>query len=349
MDEIVSLSPRVDAAGIEDDLALARAGDGAAFTRLVHPLRRQLRAHCYRMLGSIHDADDAVQDTLIRAWRGLAGFAGRSSLRSWLYIVATRTCLDAIASRERRFLPVDLRPPSEFAVPDGAPLTDVDWLGPYPDAGLVDDASGPTVRYEQREAIELAFVAALQHLPGNQRAALLLFEVVGFSAAEIASMMATSRASVNSALQRARAVLAEKVSDASQQRTLRLIGDAGVRSLVGRFCRALEDGDADALVRLLTDDVTWAMPPLPHWYRGLPAVTDFATRMPLDRCGEWRHFPVEANGQGACASYLRGEPAGRYERWSINVLTVRQDGIAAVTSFIGAQHFDAFALPAYLA
>jgi RNA polymerase sigma-70 factor (ECF subfamily) len=166
------------------DLALARGGDDSAFTRLLEPLRRELHAHCYRMLGSPHDADDALQDALLRAWRGLARFEGRSSLRSWLYTVATRTCLDTVEHRGKRALPIGLGPSSDSAVLGGAPLSDVAWLAPYPDSGLAHGPAGPDARYEQREAVEIAFVAALQHLPGNQRAALLLFEVLGFSAAE---------------------------------------------------------------------------------------------------------------------------------------------------------------------
>ena len=162
-----------------EDLDRARGGDDAAFTRLVEPLRRELHAHCYRMLGSAHDADDAVQDALLRAWRGLARFEGRSTLRSWLYTVATRTCLD-IAGTRKRALPVDLGPASTQAVLTDTPVTDVAWLGPYPGTGP-DGPAAPEARYEQREAVELAFVAALQHLPGNQRAALLLFEVLGYS------------------------------------------------------------------------------------------------------------------------------------------------------------------------
>ena len=263
---------------VDQDLARAREGDDDAFTRLVEPLRRELHAHCYRMLGSTHDADDALQDALLRAWRGLARFEGRSSLRSWLYTVATRTCLDTVETRGRRALPVDLGPSSDRAVVGDSPLTDVAWLGPYPDAGLGDGPAGPDARYEQREAVELAFVAALQHLPGNQRAALLLFEVLGFSAAEIAATMNTSTASVNSALQRARRIVAERVPSATQQQTLRKLGDARLREIVAGYSAALERGDADALVALLTEDVTWSMPPLPHWYHGLAGVTDFAVR-----------------------------------------------------------------------
>ncbi|MEO3807619.1 sigma-70 family RNA polymerase sigma factor [Sphaerisporangium sp. B11E5] len=332
----------------DHDLSLARDGDGAAFTRLVAPLRRELHAHCYRMLGSVHDADDALQDALVRAWRGLARFEGRGSVRSWLYTVATRVCLDVVRTRGRRALPVDLGPASERVVTGDAPLGDVAWLGPYPDAGLPEGPGGPHTRYEQREAVELAFVAALQHLPGNQRAALLLFEVLGFSAAEIAAAMDTTVASVNSALQRARAIVAEKIPGPGQQRTLRKLGDARLREIVTGYSTALERGDADALVALLTEDVTWSMPPLPHWYRGRAAAMEFATQVPLTTCGAWRHLPVTANAQPAVACYLRDEDADVHHAWSVNVFTLRGDRIAAITSFIGADHFPAFGLPPFL-
>jgi RNA polymerase sigma-70 factor, ECF subfamily len=308
------------------------AGDDAGFDRLVAPLRRELHAHCYRMLGSSHDADDALQEALLRAWRGLAGFERRGSLRSWLYTVATRTCLDALAGRGRRALPTDFtEPPAE-----------VTWLGPYADAGLSD----PGGRYEQREAVEIAFVAALQHLPGNQRAALLLVEVLGFAPAEIAVMMDTSVASVNSALQRARRLVATKVPDRSQQQTLRTLGDERVGRLARGYADALERGDADALVALLTEDVTWSMPPLPAWYAGRTAALEFAVRVPMTSCGAWRHRIVSANGQPAVAAYRGG--GGRYEAWSLDVLTLRDDRIAAVTSFVGPEHFPAFGLPGFL-
>ncbi|WP_433428741.1 sigma-70 family RNA polymerase sigma factor [Nonomuraea sp. CA-141351] len=330
------------------DLARAREGDDDAFTRLVGPLRRELHAHCYRMLGSTHDADDALQDALLRAWRGLARFDGRGSLRSWLYTVATRTCLDLIASRGKRALPTDLGPSSDRAVPDAAPLTDIAWLGPYPDQGLADGPATPEARYEQRESVELAFVAALQHLPGNQRAALLLFDVLGFSAAEIATMMNTSTTSVNSALARARKLTAQRASSPTQQQTLRKLGDAHVRKLVTGFAAALEQGDADALVALLTEDVTWSMPPLAHWYRGLEAVTDFALQVPMTRCPSWRTLPTSANGQPAVAFYVGADPAGPHLAWSITVLGLRGEHIAEIVSFLGPGHFASFALPASL-
>ncbi|MFY0408572.1 sigma-70 family RNA polymerase sigma factor, partial [Solicola sp. PLA-1-18] len=295
-------------------------------------------------LGSTHDADDALQDALLRAWRGLDGFEGRSSVRRWLYTVSTRTCLDALRSRGRRALPVDLGPSSDRVVAVERPSTDVAWLGPYPSSGLAD-AMAAEERLEQRESVELAFVAALQHLPGNQRAALLLFEVLGYSAAEIADVMDTSVASVNSALQRARAVVATRVPPRSQQQTLRLVDDDRVREVVAGYASALERGDADALVALLTQDVTWSMPPLPHWYAGLADVTAFAVAVPLGSCGSWRHRVVEANGQPAVASYLRPGDDGPHDAWAINVLTLRDDLVSEVTSFIGVEHFAAFGLP----
>jgi len=336
-----------DGAG-DADLARARGGDDAAFTRLVAPLRRELHAHCYRMLGSVHDADDVLQDALLRAWRGLARFEGRSSLRTWLYTVATRTCLDQVKSRGKRALPMDLGPPSGHAVLGDAPRTDVAWLGPYPDADLADGAADPAARFEQREAVELAFVAALQHLTGNQRAALLLFEVLGFSAAEIAAIMNTSTTSVNSALARARKIVAQKVPARSQQQTLRTMDDARMRELVTRFGSAFERRDARALVALLTEDVTWTMPPLPHWYHGLAAVTDFAVKLPMTRCPSWQYRLTSANGQPAVAFYVGNDASGRYVAWSITVLTLRGDHIVEITSFLGHDHFPPFGLPASL-
>lgn len=337
----------------------ARSGDPEAFDHLVRPLRSELHAHCYRMLGSAHDADDALQEALVRAWRALATFEGRGSLRSWLYTVATRSCLDLARSRDARALPIDLGPSSDRAVVDDSPRTDVAWLGPWPDLddhGWVGGGTAdPQVRYERREAVELAFVAALQHLPGNQRAALVLFDVVGFAAAEIADIMQTSVASVNSALQRARAVVAARIPAGSQQRTLRALGDARVRELAAGFASALERGDSDGLVALLTEDVSWSMPPLPHWYRGVRAVADFAARVPF-RCGSWRYRLVGANGQPAVAFYLRDDTTppwqdtgGSYRAWSITVLTLRDDRIADIVTFLGPEHFPRFGLRPSLA
>jgi RNA polymerase sigma-70 factor (ECF subfamily) len=325
------------------DLSRAREGDDAAFRRLVEPLHGELRAHCYRMLGSLHDAEDALQDALLRAWRGIHRFEGRSSVRSWLYRIATNTCLDAIGNRERRALPVDLGPAAEHAVVDDKPLTDVAWLGPYPDDGVPDGPGAPHARYEQRESIELAFVAALQHLPGNQRAALLLFEVLGYSAREVADTLGTTVASVNSALQRARRVVQELRPEPSQQRALRALGDVRLREIVHRYCDAIERGDADALVALITADASWSMPPLPTWYRGRAAVTDFLVQLPLRE--RWRHLPARANGQQAVACYLWDTSAGHFRGAALDVLTFRGDRIAAVTAFLDGSLFARFGLP----
>jgi RNA polymerase sigma-70 factor (ECF subfamily) len=326
-----------------EDLAQARDGNDDAFTRLIQPLRRELHAHCYRMLGSTHDADDALQDALLRAWKGLARFEGRSSLRSWLYTVATRTCLDIVETRSKRALPVDLGPSSDSPVTGDPWVTEIAWLSPYADAGLTGGA--PDARYEQREAVEVAFVAALQHLPGNQRAALVLFEVLGFSAAEIATTMDTTVASVNSALQRARRIVAEKIPARTQQQTLREIDDARLKEIVAEYSAALENGDADTLVALLTEDVTWSMPPMKHWYHGIEAVMDFAVQVPLTHCGSWRHIPITANGQPAVACYLKTEGSDKYIAWAIDVLTLRDGRIAEITAFLGPENFPPFGLP----
>ncbi|WP_027343305.1 RNA polymerase subunit sigma-70 [Hamadaea tsunoensis] len=307
-----------------------------AFAELVAPLRGELRAHCYRMLGSVHDADDALQEALLRAWRGFDGYAGRGSLRAWLYTVATRCSLDVIAARGRRALPADLGPASAYAVLDQGPATEIAWLTAYPDTELAA---------ERRETVELAFVAALQHLPGNQRAVLLLFEVLGFSAAEIAEMMATSTTAVNSALARARRVLAEKSPEISRQRALRTLTDTGVRALVTAFADAFERRDTDALVALLTEDVTWSMPPLTAWYAGRAAVADFAARMPFTLCPSWRWRPAGANGQPAIAFYVGESPEAEHTAFALTVLTVRGDRVSAITSFLGDEFTGPFGFP----
>src|SRR4051794_34319186 len=233
-------------------LAAARDGDEGAYGRLVEPHRGELQAHCYRMLGSVHDAEDAIQEALLRAWRGLPRFEGRSSLRSWLYTIATNTCLNAIERRPKRVLPIDYGPATDPHVGPGEPLVESVWIEPYPDEnlGLEDGLAGPDARYEQREAIELAFVAALQHLPANQRAVLILREVLGFSAQEVADALDTSVASVNSAMQRARATVDAKLPAQTQQATLRELGDEKLRELVERYVDAWLRCDVDAVVAM---------------------------------------------------------------------------------------------------
>src|SRR3954467_14683961 len=259
-------------------LAAARAGDESAYALLVEPHRRELRAHCYRMLGSIHDADDAVQDALLRAWRGLPRFEGRSTTRSWLYKITTNACLNTIARQPRgRVLPVDFGEPADPHGGAGAPLVESVWMQPYPDErlDLGDDRAAPDARYDRRESVELAFVAALQHLPPNQRAALIMREVLGFSARECADALDATVASINSALQRARKTVEEKLPERSQQATLRALGDERVRDLVQRYVDAWESGDVSRVVAMLTEDATFSMPPNAAWFRGRDAIEAF--------------------------------------------------------------------------
>src|SRR5215216_3860125 len=251
-------------------LEAARGGDEGAFQRLVDSYRGELHAHCYRMLGSVHDAEDALQDTLLRAWRGLSGFEGRSSLRSWLYRIATNASLTMIQKRPKRVLPIDYGPAADPHEGPGDPLVESVWVEPYADErfGVEDGLAGPEARYELREGVALAFVAALQHLPPNQRAVLILREVLGFSAKEAAETLDTTTASVNSALQRARAAVDKRLPEQSQQETLRSLGDDGVRSVVQSYVDAWDRGDIDAVVAMLSEDASFAMPPAPSWHRG---------------------------------------------------------------------------------
>ena len=319
-----------------DLLDAARGGDQDAYRRLVEPHRRALHAHCYRMLGSVHDAEDALQDALLRAWRGLPRFEGRSSLRSWLYRIATNASLNAIERRPRRMLPIDHGPPADPHDPPGTPLVESTWVEPYPDEqlGLVDGRAAPEARYERREGVELAFVAALQHLPPNQRAALILREVLGFSGQEIADALETTVAAVNSALQRARRTVDERLPDRTQQATLRALGDRRLRALVDRYTDAMSRGDVDAVVSLLAQDAVWSMPPLGDWYRGADEIAVFLARAPLNGRWHWRHLPAHASGQAAVGCYISDAEDGTYRAFALDVLTLRGDRIAEITSFI---------------
>jgi RNA polymerase sigma-70 factor, ECF subfamily len=337
---------------------LARGGDEAAFGEMARTYSAELRAHCYRMLGSVTDAEDALQEALLRAWRGMPGFQGRGSVRSWLYSIATNAALDIARHRSRRELPVDFGPSAEPGAGPGAPPGDPLWLEPYPDRWLPHDAAmSPEAAYEQRESVELAFVVALQRLPAMQRAVLLLREVAGFSTAEICSQLGSSPPSVNSALQRARATVRDRLPARSQQSALRMLGDTRTRALAERYADALERGDADTLISMLTEDATWSMPPLPAWYRGHRSIRDFLVRGPLTE--RWKHHPARANGQLAVGCYLPDEAGQRYLPAVIDVLTVDGGRIAAVTAFLtfgagaeesgspvtGAELFARFGLP----
>jgi RNA polymerase sigma-70 factor (ECF subfamily) len=328
-------------------LDTARAGDEAAFARLIEPYRGQLHAHCYRMLGSVHDAEDALQDALLRAWRGIGRFEGRSSLRSWLYRIATNTSLDVIARRPKRVLPADHGPPSD-GPDDRPPLVESIWIEAYPDDryGVEDGYAAPDARYERRESVELAFIAAVQHLPATQRAVLILRDVLGFSARETAETLGTSVEAANSALARARRGLEGRLPARSQQATLRALRDDGVREVVERYMDALDRGDVDAMVAMLADDAEWSMPPHPGWYRGIAAITEFLETGPMRL--RWRHLRTHANGQPAVGCYLWDEERGEHVGWVIDVLTLDGARVAAVTSFVGADGFPRFGLPAAL-
>ncbi len=317
-------------------LEAARGGDEGAFRRLVEPHRAELHAHCYRMLGSLHDAEDALQDTLLRAWRGLPRLEGRGLLRPWLYKIATNACLDAIARRPRRVLPVDYGPAADPHDGPGEPLVESVWVEPYPDEklGLEDGFAAPEARYERRESVELAFVAALQNLPANQRAALILREVLGFSAREVADSLETTVASVNSALQRARKTVDERLPEQSQQATLRALGDQRLSDIVESYMDAMARGDVDAVVAMLAEDAAWSMPPLATWYRGHDALTVFLTRGPLSGDWRWRHLPTRANGQAAVGCYTWRAEEESYRPFALDVLTLRGSQIQEVTAFI---------------
>jgi RNA polymerase sigma-70 factor (ECF subfamily) len=317
-------------------LKLAREGDGDAFSELADLYRSELRAHCYRMLGSLHDAEDALQEALLHAWRSLPGFEGRSSVRSWLYSIVTNAALDIARHRSRRELPVDFGPAADQGAGLGLPLTDLPWLEPYPDHWLVGDLSlSPEARYEQRESVELAFVVALQHLPPLQRTVLLLREVADFSTAQISRQLGLSAPSVNSALQRARAALRSRLPAPSQQSTLGLLGDQRIKAIARRYAAAIEQGDADMLVSMLTQDATWSMPPYCTWFWGHAAIRQFLVRYPLAL--RWKHRPTRANGQLAVAGYLYDPAKDSHVPAVIDVLTLRDERIAAVTAFLTAQ------------
>jgi RNA polymerase sigma-70 factor (TIGR02960 family) len=315
-----------------DLISRARAGDGEAFRALTEPHRRELQVHCYRMLGSFADAEDALQDTLLAAWQGLGGFEGRASLRTWLYRIATNRCLNARRSASRR-------PAREWNIPGVEPpeptrLGEVVWLEPFPDAlleGAMNLPPGPEARYEQAESISLAFVTALQLLPPRQLAVLILRDVLGFHASEVAGMLDSTTESVNSALKRARASLQRHQPADAGREPPPAPGSPAEDAIVTKFVSAWESADLDALVALLTDDVFISMPPMPFGYEGLDVVARFCASL----FGAGRRFdlvPARANGQPAFGAYLR-PPDGIRHGTGLYVLTLAGDRIAAMTRF----------------
>jgi RNA polymerase sigma-70 factor (TIGR02960 family) len=315
-----------------DLMSRARAGDGEAFRELTEPYRRELQVHCYRMLGSLQDAEDAVQDTLLAAWQGFAGFEERASLRTWLYRIATNKCLDARRSASRR-------PAKEWDVPNVEPpeptrLGEVVWLEPYPDArleGAIDVPLGPEARYEQQESISLAFVTALQVLPPRQVAVLVLRDVLGFHASEVADMLDSTVESVNSALKRARASLERRWSPGTDSEPPPSPHSASEDAVVARFVGAWESADLEALVALLTDDAFVSMPPMPFEYQGRDVVARFCASL-FSAGRRFDLVPTRANGQPAYAAYLH-TPGGISHGMGLYVLTLAGDRICAMTRF----------------
>jgi RNA polymerase sigma-70 factor (ECF subfamily) len=301
------------------------------------------------MLGSLHDADDALQEALLRSWRWLGSFDGRSAFRTWLYRITTNTCLDAIARRPKRVLPIDY-PSGDREDQWERELPDVAWLEPYPDEALAVDEgrASPEARYEQREAVELAFVAAVQHLPPRQRAVLILRDVLAFSAREVADALGSSSASVNSALQRARKTVDERIPERSQLATARSIGDERIRDVVERLGDAFERGDAHAILDLLTDDATFSMPPYAGVRRGREAIAN-SWLMPGGPPPRLRSVPTRANAQAAAAVYILDGDRSRYVPLALDVLTLRDGSIAAVTAFRTPDIFARFGLPEEIA
>jgi len=323
----------------------ARAGDGQAFGELVGPYRRELQVHCYRILGSAQDAEDALQETLLAAWQGLGGFEGRASVRTWLYQIATRRCLNALRSASRR-PPMDWPPPG-VELPEPTRLGEVVWLEPYPDVlleGLADAAPGPEARYEAREAISVAFVTALQLLPPRQRAVLILRDVLGFRASEAAGILDCTEESVTSALKRARHALQYRRAR-SHDLEPPPPDSAQERALVARFTRAYQGGDVHEVVALLTEDAWLIMPPVPLRYQGRELAARFLAVTACRPGRSVRLVPTRANGQPAFGVYVRDQHAPIAHANGILVLTLAGSQISAMTGFFGNSPLSAFGLP----
>jgi RNA polymerase sigma-70 factor (TIGR02960 family) len=327
-------------------LVRARAGDEEAFRELVDPYRGELQFHCYRILGSVQDAEDLLQETLLAAWRGLGRFEGRASLRAWLYRIATNRCLNALRDRGRR--PKEV--PAMGEPPQPTRLSEPVWLEPYPDVlleGVADTAPGPEARYQTRETIGLAFVVALQHLPPRQRAALVLCDVLGFRTTEVAGMLGATEASVKGALQRARATLEARIPAGARERAP-LPDSPRERELVGRFVDAVEGGDPDGIVGLLAEDAWLTMPPEPYEYQGHAAIAAFLHDRPALHGARLRLVPTRANGQPAFGCYVPDPRAAIVRAYGLLVLTLEGDRISAVTWFGDRGVLPYFGLPRML-
>lgn len=324
-----------DPEGAASDDGEMSSTDQGVFAQLAEPHRRQIRAYCYRMLGSFSAAEDVTQETFLKAWDAFDRFEGRGSFKGWLYQIATRLCLDALrqGKRRSRILPEAEFPPAT-AMPDGPPLMEANWLEPYPDTALdkvADDAPSPEARYETHEAIRLAFVAALQYLPPRQRAVLLLIDVLGWSPAETSTLIGGSMASINSALQRARSTLSGRYSQGRPDRYVEVPHDQSI--LLDRYVRTWEAKDLDGFVALLKEDASFAMPPRQQWYLGRDAIREFFSVV-WRQYGRFRILPTAANRQPAFVLYTQDQADKGWSIHSLHVLTVNQFVISKLTMFM---------------
>jgi RNA polymerase sigma-70 factor (ECF subfamily) len=333
-------------------IAAAREGDHEAFRRLTEPFYRELHVHCYRMVGSFHDAEDLVQETFLRAWRGIDTFEGRASFRAWLYRISTNECLKEIGRRPSRVLPQDFGPPADPELPPSRPVADVVRLEPYPDVllgQLHGGAPDPEALYDLKESVELAFLAVIQLLPPRQRAVLILRDVLGWRAIDVADLLDSSVASVNSALQRARGTLATGLPPAGQEAAHPGAADAVETSILARYMRAWEEGDMNALAAILSQDAVLTMPPAPTWFEGRQAIAAFFHSLCFSgQPKRFRMVPTGANGQPACAAYQWDADEGHYRFSGIMVLRIQGDLVAEITGFGDPGSFSSFGLPEHL-
>ena len=352
----MSIVPGKNSSQLES-LAAARQGDSQKFTDLTEPYRRELQVHCYRILGSLHEAEDMVQETMLKAWRRLDTYEGRASFRSWLYKIATNVCLDFLDQKKsRRLLPFEKHSPSDPTAPILPPATAINWLEPFPDEWLGDrSALNPETRYSDTESISLAFLAALQLLPPRQRAVLILRDVLDFSALETADVLELTVSSANSALHRARTTLSQRYPRGEREDLTMLSLDEKTQHLLNRFVQAWESADVNSLVALLKADATLAMPPSPSWYQGQQAIGTFVAAtvfgdsgmFPGEPAHRWRLLPTRANGSPAFAMYQRNEQ-NEYQPFGLIALTIAEDKLSQIVNFIDPSLPSLFGFPTTL-
>ncbi len=342
-----SLNKKIFVNDLENTLAAARQGDSEAFKSLTEPYRYELLTHCYRMLGSVEDAEDQLQETFLRAWKRLETYAGRASFRAWLYKIATNACLDALENRSRRILPLEPSSPAQSFDPDPIPAEETSWIQPFPEEWLAPSSANPEARYDAYESISLAFLVALQVLPPRQRAVLILSDVLGWSMNEIADNVGVSLASVTSLLHRARATM--KLRNRSARRDSSRVGmpDVQTRQLLDRYVRAWETADIDGIISLLTDDAAFPMPPLPLWIQGKQAIRSLIQEQIFAGEGHirWKLLPIRANGLPGFAFYRIEEGSKDYHPFALQVLTVQDGRVAGAITFGFPALFRFFNLP----